>query len=285
MWHVFIRMIHYECRQGLYPSSNIKRFEVPENKVAWNVEFPEYKPVEYTAALVKGKPWADPEIGEISFKPKWNSIDGKVNRKSYTNDYDINKNGYPLNPIGRTGIFGRGLLGRWGPNHAVDPIVTRWKSNVSGSTEINKDTKKPILQLVAIQRQDSGKWAIPGGMIDPGETVSTTLKREFMEEALSFLEKSQAEKEELEKCIRKLFERGEEIFKGYVDDPRNTDNAWIETVAVNFHDDNNLFKNITLKAGDDARNVKWVDIDKNLKLYASHSEFIKKTVLKHNAHW
>ena len=27
--------------------------------------------------------------------------------------------------MGRTGIRGRGLLGRWGPNHAGDPIVTR----------------------------------------------------------------------------------------------------------------------------------------------------------------
>ena len=27
------------------------------------------------------------------------------------------------------------------------------------------------------------------------------------------------------------------MYKGYVDDPRNTDNAWMETVAVNFHDD------------------------------------------------
>ena len=25
-------------------------------------------------------------------------------------------------------------------------------------------------------------------------------------------------------------------FRGYVDDPRNTDNAWMETVAFNFHD-------------------------------------------------
>ena len=29
------------------------------------------------------------------------------------------------NPVGRTGIRGRGCLGRWGPNHAADPIVTR----------------------------------------------------------------------------------------------------------------------------------------------------------------
>ena len=28
-----------------------------------------------------------------------------------------------------------------------------------------------------------------------------------------------------------------QIYRGYVDDPRNTDNSWMETVAVNFHDD------------------------------------------------
>lgn len=28
-----------------------------------------------------------------------------------------------------------------------------------------------------------------------------------------------------------------QIYAGYVDDPRNTDNAWMETVAVNFHDE------------------------------------------------
>ena len=32
---------------------------------------------------------------------------------------------YFRNPVGRTGMVGRGLLRRWGPNHAADPIVTR----------------------------------------------------------------------------------------------------------------------------------------------------------------
>lgn len=41
-------------------------------------------------------------------------------------DYIIN-NGRPLNPEGRTGLKGRGILGKWGPNHAADPVVTRWK--------------------------------------------------------------------------------------------------------------------------------------------------------------
>lgn len=69
-------MFHQKCRQGLYPSSNVKRFTIPEEKVPWTVNCPEYKPVAYTAAVVKGKPWADPEINELTFKPKWNAIDG-----------------------------------------------------------------------------------------------------------------------------------------------------------------------------------------------------------------
>ena len=28
-----------------------------------------------------------------------------------------------------------------------------------------------------------------------------------------------------------------QVYAGYVDDPRNTDNAWMETVAKNFHDE------------------------------------------------
>lgn len=59
------------------------------------------------------------------FHPKWNRHDVLVNRISYTGNYTV-ENRYPLNPIGRTGITGRGLLGRWGPNHAADSLVTRW---------------------------------------------------------------------------------------------------------------------------------------------------------------
>lgn len=201
-------------------------------------------------------------------------------------NYIVNEDGYPLNPVGRTGIVGRGLLGRWGPNHAADPIVTRWKRDNTGTVEVNEHTGKAILQFVAIQRRDSGEWAIPGGMVDPNETVSTTLMREFMEEALNFLEMDDTEKKVLQNSIMEFFTKGDEIYKGYVDDPRNTDNAWMETVAINFHDEeNNVIGKLALKAGDDARNVRWMDINKEINLYANHSEFIKKTVLQRNAHW
>ena len=47
-----------------------------------------------------------------------------ISRVSFIKEYEI-KEGLPVNPVGRTGLRGRGLLGRWGPNHAADPVVTR----------------------------------------------------------------------------------------------------------------------------------------------------------------
>lgn len=211
---------------------------------------------------------------------------GNVNRKSFISDYDVDSHERPVNPIGRTGVVGRGLLGRWGPNHAADPIVTRWKRNGTGAMEIHRTSEKPILQFVAIQRRDSGMWAIPGGMVDPGETVSTTVKREFMEEALNALEKDDEAREELENSLKKIFSSGDKIYQGYVDDPRNTDNAWMETVAINFHDeDGSTLNGIALDAGDDATNVRWVTVDKQLDLYASHSKFIELMAKQRSAHW
>jgi hypothetical protein len=61
---------------------------------------------------------------------------------------------------------GRGALGRWGPNEAADPIVTRFNDNGQ-------------LQFLAVKRKDTGIWAIPGGMLKEGEDVSQALRRLF----------------------------------------------------------------------------------------------------------
>lgn len=149
-----------------------------------------------------------------------------------------------------------------------------------------KNCFSPILQFCTIQRKDNGQWAIPGGMVDPGEQISETLRREFLEEALNSLESSEDEYNKNRKTIEKFFETGEVVYKGYVDDRRNTDNAWIETVAVNFHDDSGqTVGKIDLKAGDDAHNVRWMDIDNSLDLYASHLNFIEAVVKRLGAHW
>ncbi|XP_014216844.1 putative nudix hydrolase 6 [Copidosoma floridanum] len=280
------KMIHKKCRNTVYPLTKIQRFIVPDDKISWNVDFPEYSPGVYNSPVLQGKVWADPDIADASFQPQWNKLDGKVNRESYIGHYQADEDNYPLNPIGRSGLRGRGVLGRWGPNHAADPIVTRWKSNNDDSAVVDEKSKHPVLQFVGIQRKDTGEWALPGGMVDPGERVSVTLCREFMEEALNSLEKGSVELKSMKKTITDFFNQGEEVYKGYVDDPRNTDNAWMETIAFNFHDSTGKIVGIIdLQAGDDAKNVKWMDINKELSLYASHKDFIEKVAKRHNACW
>ncbi|KAF7252508.1 AF4/FMR2 family member 1 [Varanus komodoensis] len=159
-----------------------------------------------------------------NFSPKFNEKDGQVERKS------------------QNGLY------------VVENDRPRWKRNGSGNKVTHPVSGKNILQFIAIKRKDCGEWAIPGGMVDPGEKLSAALKREFSEEALNALQKTEAEKEEMEKQLNRLFSQDHfVVYKGYVDDPRNTDNAWMETEAVNYHDESGeVMDNLHLEAGDDA---------------------------------
>nr|6CO7_A Chain A, Predicted protein [Nematostella vectensis]6CO7_B Chain B, Predicted protein [Nematostella vectensis]6CO7_C Chain C, Predicted protein [Nematostella vectensis]6CO7_D Chain D, Predicted protein [Nematostella vectensis] len=280
-----LTLLHYKARSSPYPGSTAKRFAVQDNMVDWQVPFPDYKPVNYTAPVVLANPvWADKDLMAMSPRPElpYNQMDHtcNVNRVSYNGTYVV-KDGLPLNPMGRTGMQGRGLLGRFGPNHAADPVVTRWKRTSAG---VMLQGGKKVLEFVAIQRKDNNQWAIPGGMVEPGQLVTQALKAEFGEEAMAKLNVSQEEKERIAKQIERLFQQGQEIYKGYVDDPRNTDNAWMETVAVNFHDDKgDLFGDITLQAGDDAAAVRWQRVSGNIPLYASHVSILEKVAKMRDA--
>lgn len=70
--------------------------------------------------------WADKvDVADVTF----NKYDASecVDRKSHEGVYPCTEENFPLNPRGRTGLAGRGLLGRYGPNHAADPVITRYK--------------------------------------------------------------------------------------------------------------------------------------------------------------
>jgi ADP-ribose pyrophosphatase len=124
--------------------------------------------------------------------------------------------------------------------------IFSWKRDANGAMIYRRmnahDRLKPVLEFVAIQRHDTKQWALPGvrdllfrflinhliislkGMVDPGENITETVKREFHEEAAS---------EGLdETSVKRLFSNGFKLYESYVDDPRNTDNAWMETVAM-----------------------------------------------------
>jgi len=286
-------MVHDKCRSDKYTYKtpdgelcHVERTKVPEDKVDWTQSWPEYDPVEFTADFVTQAVWADPDILDSEFVPKWNTLDGNVNRTSHEGEYLVDSGNRPLNIRGRTGVTGRGVLGKWGPNHAADPVVTRWKRSELGEKVVNESTGKPILEFVCIQRRDTGIWAIPGGMVDPGEKVTTTVKREFMEEALDSTGSAAENIDQIQKLVNDFFDGGDEIYRGYVDDPRNTDNAWMETVVINFHDEiGDKVGKFPLKAGDDAAAICWMELSSDVKLYASHRDFVKTAVEKLNAHW
>lgn len=250
------------------------RTRVSDQEVSWLTYIQHYAPrwfnhpsVLENDCSIKKDGWADPQDYQKAYLMviKRKSIEYGKQRNRKDDWICFSERELPINPIGRTGIWGRGLLGKWGPNMAADPIVTR---KIQGK-----------YQMIAILRKDLDVWAIPGGMVDAGEDVNQTLKREFTEEA--------ANNPKLNPLITKLFsnQNAKIIYRGYVDDPRNTDNSWIETTAKHFHCSEELAKqldNIGLKAGSDARSVKWLDIsEKNPEyknLYADHKLMVNKAI-------
>ena len=221
------------------------RQSVSENDAPWAQPFSNYEPPEYTSEVVfrnEGK-WADPKDIQV------------LNRKFLTRTsrgevaVSLDSRGRPLNPIGRTGIQGRGLLGRWGRNQAGDPLLTRMHP-MSGQ-----------LQVLVIERKDSGRKALPGGMVDEGEDIVTTVGRELYEETGGKLN----------------FQGATVLFTGVVDDPRNTDNAWMETTVLHMHLTAAEQSSMTLQAGDDAKSVNWLNVEPALlsNMYASHADYIR----------
>lgn len=213
-------------------------------------------------------------------KPDWSeilvpTIDDFKDKYSYiTNDYilnsmyfeycdyyikyiegeDINLAMLPINPYAPTGIGGRGILGKWGPNHVADPIV------------ITYDIERGVYQLLVIERKDmAGIFTLPGGMQDRSECISKTVTRELKEETNIILD----------------INNSQFIYSGYVNDPRNTDHAWLETSVYLFNINESQRKILlnTMCAGDDAKSIKLIDIDNNntdyLNLYANHKEFVE----------
>ena len=208
-----------------------QRAPVPEDKRSWTVAYSDYNP-----------PY-----------PLFENLDKQPWRKQR-----IPLNQAPLNPCGRTGIAGRGVLGNWGENQAADSIITRY----------NPETGK--LMVLLLQRTD-GAWAIPGGMADPEDPkLSAVAGRELEEETGQKINMDDAK----------------EIYSGYSDDWRNTDNAYITTAAFHKHLDNETSQKIGTKKTDEVidptevRKVRWVAYDnpKLQNLFASHAQFVRQAL-------
>lgn len=55
---------HYNCRNSVYPSSEVRRFPVGDEQVDWRCPYHEYRPPHYESPNLKNKPWSDPKLGK-----------------------------------------------------------------------------------------------------------------------------------------------------------------------------------------------------------------------------
>lgn len=196
--------------------------------------------------------WAD--FSNITDTELYERLIWKDNKLITLHEAKINFiHGKPVTPI-KTGIKGRGMLGKYGPNHAADPIVTR----------INPRTQD--VEFIAAKRLDTDQYCIPGGMVDPGEPRSLTLRREFEEEVASNCDKE---------VLDKVFANGKLLYAGPTyNDPRTTDNAWIETYVMHYHISGSTARKLKLTPQlSENSKVKWISC-RHPNLYGDHAKYV-----------
>ncbi|XP_066544155.1 transient receptor potential cation channel subfamily M member 2 isoform X2 [Amia ocellicauda] len=128
---------HVNATQLIYPGTTEMRFPVPEEYVPWEVKFPLYQPTVYNDSSSRN---ADPL-----------ELDNLI-----TDHF--------RNPVGRTGIEGKGSLYRLGPNQAIDPVITRWKK-----LEVS------LLEFIVVREKEGDLWSFPGGVLQPDEDLPKRL--------------------------------------------------------------------------------------------------------------
>ena len=200
--------------------------EVPDHLRSWNTPWPGYLPVDITppelrlpALVGTVENW----ITDTAASPA-QITDWAQRRQNAVVPFQVSSQGWPLNPTGRTGRWGRNL-GSWGENAAADPVVV---AGVGAQRH-----------LLLIQRGDIGVWALPGGMVDPGETAPAAVVRELEEETGLDLT------DQTPDAI---------LTRSYVADWRNTDHAWVASTAALY----TLPDVIPAQGADDALQAKWV---------------------------
>ncbi len=142
-------------------------------------------PPDYTHESILGAPYADDEQTPLGAGEVWHH--GR--RASNTGlKYAFNSAGLPINPFMNTGLNGRGVLGQFGPNHAVDNGIIRIKKDENGDD---------ALHVIGILRKfDNDAPALCGGfakyargangeyIFDKAAVIETQLE-ELFEEMIS----------------------------------------------------------------------------------------------------
>ncbi|XP_045910552.1 transient receptor potential cation channel subfamily M member 2 isoform X2 [Micropterus dolomieu] len=164
------------------------------------------------------------------------------------------------NPGGRTGITGRGALSHFGPNLNVDLVLTRWR-----------DSERSVLEYLAVLDESQGNLALPGGPAHSADHLPLTLQRTLG-------------KKLFEKINAKVPE-GTKVFEGYVDDCRNTDNAWVETTVLNIHLDRTSKEMVEINSMvvSSHGTLQWQEVSGKTRLGSNQRDTLRQVAELHNS--
>ncbi|KRZ87329.1 ADP-ribose pyrophosphatase, mitochondrial [Trichinella sp. T8] len=174
---------------------------------------------------------------------------GKVKESKVTENHGIfceSYNGRPLNPGGFTGLQGRGVHPRWGPNFMAIFVITRREGDklevLSTSSSL-----KPV--------------SFPNFYVDNYDL--TTLSSQLEKIILHSNSQNSHSEEEIKKIVKEAMHHSTLLKQGFTPDASNTDNSWLETVIVQISDQSRKHVGLLdLKPTESLNKVGWKLLDK-----------------------
>lgn len=298
--------VHRFCRQGLYPNTSIARQYFDDNHVPWSMNFPDYHPPFYTKS--QSTPEADPET--IQSDMMWNEFDTHYNVDRRTANpsgrYLIDAHGYPLNPLGRTGLVGRGQLPRWAVNYQTHLVI------MLGTNEL--DQGREIFEYLIERPLDDDScrllstWTTGTHMEAIKKTLRTYLmsiyhlwngnenlnenELDAITEHLTFVSTAYIGK--VSSIVILVFALIVSIHG--LDDARNTDNAWLETsvccyIQTDLHPTISSNRQIDLKrlfprrTSNSQMKYCWSRLNQHSTLLESEREVVQLISQRYHAAW
>lgn len=204
--------------------------------------------------------------------------------------YSVDTSGVPINPMGRTGLRGRGLLFRWGPNHLIKAVISRVTSAVAPSSS-NEMIPKPNMEILVRANAEGTSLSLIGGPVKPGKSPYSTLC-DYMCEVFTDTIADHGPNYDQEEMIHTFSKfasssKGKKskaafatygysaylVYRGYEDSQVNTDNAWQEVETFNFHYKHK--DNFSSRVKSD-ENVVWQRVTEHMALIESDMAAVKE---------
>jgi len=217
----------------------------------------------------------------------WNTFDTNfhVDRRTANPSvcYEIDRQGYPLNPLGRTGLRGRGELKRWSVNYLTHFVIMCGTNQIQSGKEIFKFImKKPIKHPFY---EIPSTWTTGTNM----NALSLTLKT-FLS---SIYRTWNSIEDNYDTKIDEIIKHLTFVSTAYIDDEKNTDNAWLETsvccyIQTNLNRIHSSNPNLDLNElfpGQSSSNYTWHQATHSSPLLDSERDVLRLISTHYNAYW